>query len=219
MEQLPEFYSNMSWFLENRQDLVQQCCHLVEQGDQRVFVLAIVDQQQMKGMLERVIDSAEFLSDYGLRSLSKFHEARPFAFGNSIVSYEPGEADCKIKGGNSNWRGPIWFPTSFLMIESLRALGKAYGPTFTVPGPDGRSLALRDIAGELANRMIRMFTRDGDGRRAIYGDSERFQTDPHWRDHILFFEYFHGDHGAGLGASHQTGWSALVASLIDEWRR
>ena len=136
-----------------------------------------------------------------------------------MVSYEPGEADCKIKGGNSNWRGPLWFPTTFLMIESLRALGKAYGPTFTIATPDGSSLALRDIAAELANRMIRMFTRGADGRRPIYGGTEKFQTDPHWRDHVLFFEYFHGDNGAGLGATHQTGWSALVASLIDEWRQ
>jgi hypothetical protein len=219
IERSPEFHRNLRWFIENRQDLVEECCHLVEQGDQRVFLCAIVNERQMRGMLARIIDPDEFLSDYGLRSLSKFHEAHPFAFGNSVVNYEPAEADCKIKGGNSNWRGPIWFPTTFLMIEALRALGKAYGPTFTVETADGRSLALRDIAGELANRMIRMFTRGADGRRPIYGGNDRFQNDPHWRDHVLFFEYFHGDNGAGLGAMHQTGWSALVASLIDEWRR
>jgi len=216
----PEFQANLEWFLKNRQDIVQGCCHFVEQGDQHVYLCAIVDEHQMRGMLKRVMDPQEFLSDYGLRSLSKYHEKNPFTFGKASVSYEPAEADCKIKGGNSNWRGPIWFPTSFLMIESLRALGKAYGPTFKVPGPDGREMTLGEQAEELANRMIRMFVRDESGRRPIYGGpGGKFQTDPHWRDYILFYEYFHGDNGAGLGASHQTGWSSLVASLIDEWRR
>jgi len=219
LERLPEFYANVKWVMTNRPDLAKACCHFIDQGDQQVYVCSIVDEHQMLGMLKRVVDPDEFLSDYGLRSLSKHHEKHPFTFGNSVVSYEPGEADCKIKGGNSNWRGPLWFPTSFLMIESLRALGKAYGPTLKVPTPDGRELTLRDIAGELANRQISMFTRGASGRRPIYGGTETFQSDPHWRDHVLFFEYFHGDNGAGLGASHQTGWTSLVASLIDEWRK
>jgi len=219
MKNWGEFHQNVEWFIKNRQDIVQQCCHIVEHDNQRVYVLAIVDEHQMKGILKRVVDPTEFLSDYGLRSLSKYHEANPFTFGNSTVHYEPAEADCKIKGGNSNWRGPIWFPTSFLMIESLRNLGKAYGSTFKVKGPEGKDLNLSEMAEEIANRLIKMFTRGPDGRRPIYGGTEKFQTDPHWKDHILFFEYFHGDNGAGLGASHQTGWTGLVASLIDEWRR
>ena len=155
------------------------------------------------------------------RSLSKAHEAAPFAFDGRIVGYEPAEAVSKIKGGNSNWRGPIWFPTSFLLIESLRKLSKAYGPDFAVqlPGGDGRPLTFEDMARELADGLIRIFTRDGTGRRPVYGGTRKFQEDPHWRDCILFYEYFHGDNGAGLGASHQTGWTALVASLIDEWRK
>jgi hypothetical protein len=178
-------------------------------------------QAQTKHILERLIDPDEFLSDYGIRSLSKYHEQNPYVFGHSEVRYEPAESDNKIKGGNSNWRGPIWFPTSFLMIESLRKLGKAYGPHFSVPLSDGsgREVTLTKMAEDIANRMIGIFTRNEEGNRPVYGGTKKFQEDPHWRDHILFYEYFHGDNGAGVGASHQTGWSALVASLIDEWRR
>ncbi len=137
------------------------------------------------------------------------------------MSYEPAEAGGKLKGGNSNWRGPVWFPTTFLMIESLRKLGSAYGPDFVVDAPaaHGAPLGPAEMARDLADRMIGLFTRDEDGRRPIYGDSAKFQQDPHWRDCLLFYEYFHGDTGAGLGASHQTGWTSLVATLIDEWRR
>jgi len=219
MNQWKEFHSNVEWFIKNRQDIVQQCCHIVEHDNERMYVLAIVDDNQMKGILTRVLDPNEFLSDYGIRSLSKFHEKNPFSFGHSTVTYEPAEADCKIKGGNSNWRGPIWFPTSFLMIESLRNLGKAYGSTFKVKDQDGKEITLLDMANNIGDRMIRMFTRGPDGKRPIYGGTEKFQNDPHWRDYLQFYEYFHGDNGAGLGASHQTGWTGLVASLIDEWRR
>ncbi|HXU36086.1 MAG TPA: glucosidase [Blastocatellia bacterium] len=216
-----QFTSNMTWFSENRQDLVERACHRITHEGVDVYVLAIVDQEQTKQILERLIDPNEFLSDYGIRSLSKYHEQHPYVFGNSEVRYEPAESDNKIKGGNSNWRGPVWFPTSFLMIESLRKLGKAYGPRFSVAVPDGsgREATLTEIAGEIANRLIRIFTRNDQGHRPVYGGLKKFQDDPHWRDHILFYEYFHGDNGAGVGASHQTGWSALVASLIDEWRR
>jgi hypothetical protein len=219
MNQWAEFHQNVEWFIKNRQDIVQACCHIVGQGKDAVYVLAIVDENQMRGILTRVMDHNEFLSDYGIRSLSKFHEQNPFTFGHSTVHYEPAEADCKIKGGNSNWRGPIWFPTSFLMIESLRNLGKAYGSSFRVKTGDGRELTLPEMAEDVANRLIKMFTRNSEGRRPIYGGCEKFQSDPHWRDYVQFFEYFHGDNGAGLGASHQTGWTGLVASLIDEWRR
>jgi hypothetical protein len=159
---------------------------------------------------------------YGLRSLSRHHEANPFRFGDKVVRYEPGEAESKIKGGNSNWRGPIWLPTTFLMIEAMRKLGRAYGEGFKVPR-EGRSggepITLWDAAELIANRTISIFTRDETGKRPVYGANRRFQEDPHWRDLILFHEYFHGETGEGLGASHQTGWTGLVASLIDEWRR
>jgi hypothetical protein len=151
--------------------------------------------------------------------MSKFHQVHPFSMGNNVVRYEPAEADCKIKGGNSNWRGPIWFPTTFLMIESLRKLEKAYGDTLQIPGPDGKLATTGEIAKFFADSMISIFTRDAQGKRPVFGDAAKLQDDPHWRDHITFSEYFDGDTGKGLGASHQTGWTALVASLIDEWRR
>lgn len=214
-----EFNTNLDWFLENRQDVVQRCCYTVTRDGKDVHVLAIVNEEQLRGLLQRILDPDEFLSDWGIRSLSKVHEQHPFVFGTSEVRYEPAEADCKIKGGNSNWRGPIWFPTSFLLIESLRKLGKAYGTDFTVKGPDGTDFSLDKMAEEIANRMIRMFTKNKEGKRQIYGNISKFQTDPHWQDNLHFYEYFHGDNGSGLGAAHQTGWSGLIASLIDEWRK
>jgi hypothetical protein len=220
IEHFHEFRTHFQWFLRNMRQVVQGVCHPVNREDQRVHICAIVDEEQMRHMLKRVLDPDEFLSPYGLRSLSKFHEENPFRFASKEVRYEPGEAISKIKGGNSNWRGPVWFPTSFLMIESLRKLGTAYGPTLTVAAREGDPpKTLVEVAREMADRLIAIFTRDGSGRRAVYGDTQKFQEDPHWKDLILFYEYFHGDTGAGLGASHQTGWTGLVASLIDEWRR
>ncbi|HSO73803.1 MAG TPA: glucosidase, partial [Blastocatellia bacterium] len=215
------FRANFEWFIRNRRDIVQDCCHLISRDGKDVYVLAIVDERQTKRLLERIINPDEFLSDFGIRSLSKYHEQHPFVFADKEVRYEPAETENKIKGGNSNWRGPVWFPTTFLLIESLRKLGTAYGEDFSVPLPDGsgRKVTLRDMAGEIANRMISIFTQNEGGRRPVYGGSKKFQEDPHWRDYLLFYEYFHGDNGAGIGASHQTGWTALVASLIDEWRR
>lgn len=220
IQRFPDFTQNLEWFVQNRQDLVQQCCHVVEHDGRRVYVLAIVDPQQLRGILRRVLDPNEFLSEYGIRSLSRYHQEHPFVFGSAAVRYEPAEAETKIKGGNSNWRGPVWFPTSFLLIESLRNLGKAYGDRFRIRLPhDQRELTLLEAAALVANRLIRIFTRGPDGCRPVFGPNRKFQTDPHFRDHLLFYEYFHGDTGQGLGASHQTGWTALVASLIDEWRR
>ncbi len=221
VERLPMFLKDVQWFIRNRADLVGQACFMEQRQTGKHHVLSIVDRHQLSRLLERVWDESEFLSPGGIRSLSKFHELHPFRFGNGTVHYEPGEADVKIKGGNSNWRGPVWFPTSYLLIESLMRFSEALGPEFTVQAPAGGGHALRpsDMAGEVANRMIGLFTRGPDGRRRIYGGTERFQNDPHWRDLLLFNEYFHGDNGAGLGANHQTGWTGLVANLIDEWRR
>jgi hypothetical protein len=224
IEPFEEFKANLYWFLRNKAHIVRDVCHYVHRPDQRVLLCALVDEGQMRGLLARLLDPAEFLSPYGMRSLSKYHEKHPFRFGNASVNYEPAEAVSKIKGGNSNWRGPVWFPTSFLMIESLRKLGTAYGPTFTVAPPgdhgeEGEPHTLVEVAKDLADRMIRIFTRDASGRRPCYARLRKFQEDPHWRDLILFHEYFHADTGEGLGAAHQTGWTGLVASLIDEWRR
>ena len=216
--QFKEFSGNLRWFLENRRDLVELCVNHTSHEGLDTLALTIVNLAQLKRMLERLCDSDEFLSDYGLRSLSRAHAEHPFVLGDKRVSYEPAEAVSKIKGGNSNWRGPIWFPTTFLMIESLRKLAKAYGDDIVVEGRDGRTWTISDIARTLADRLIAIFARDASGRRPVYGNIARFQTDPYWRDYIAFHEYFDGDTGAGLGASHQTGWTGLVASLIDEWR-
>jgi hypothetical protein len=215
-----EFRANLDWFVNNRQDLVQRCCHLIRHDGMEVYVLSVVDQDQMARILEKVYDAREFLSDFGIRSLSKFHEQTPFVFGGNSVGYEPAESNSKIKGGNSNWRGPIWFPTSFLILESLRKLGKAYGSEFRISlsGDSGEGVTLSALASDLADRLISIFTRDSSERRPVYGGARKFQEDPYWRDYVLFYEYFHGDNGAGIGAGHQ-GWTALVASLIDEWRR
>jgi len=220
IEPFQEFKANFQWFLRNKRRFTAGVCEPVYRDTGLVHVCAIVDENQIRGMLRRLLDPDEFLSPYGIRSLSKYHQNNPFFFNGLSVEYEPGEAVSKIKGGNSNWRGPVWFPTSFLMLESLRKLGTAYGEQLTVPAPDGqgRALTLREAAEDLANRMIRIFTRDENGRRPVYGSIRKFQEDPHWRDLILFHEYFDGDTGVGLGASHQTGWTGLVASLIDEWR-
>ncbi|ACY17888.1 MGH1-like glycoside hydrolase domain-containing protein [Haliangium ochraceum] len=219
--QFPEFTRDMHWYLQNRRDLWREVAHRVEHPEDSTLVLTIVDPAQTSRLLERLLDPDEFLSPHGLRSMSKYHEQHPFRLGAREVRYEAAEAESKLKGGNSNWRGPVWFPTAFLLIESLRKLGKAYGPTLKLParGCGGPPKSFREIAEDLANRLISIFTRDQDGRRAVNGRRAKFQNDPHWRDYLQFYEYFHGDTGEGLGASHQTGWTGLVASLIDEWRR
>jgi hypothetical protein len=193
----------------------------IERDGKTIYILAIVDESQVRHLLERIWDPHEFRSDFGLRSLSKCHQAHPYVFGNSRVGYEPAESIEMLKGGNSNWRGPVWFPTSFMMIESLRKLGKAYGPLMEInnPVPEEPPITLDQMAKGFADRLISIFTRGEGGTRPVNGRVEKFQRDPYWRDLILFYEYFHGDTGSGLGASHQTGWTGLVASLIDEWRR
>ncbi|MBA3240525.1 MAG: glucosidase, partial [Acidobacteria bacterium] len=193
----PEFRANLHWFLKNRQDLVERCVTTLEEDGKIVHVLAIVSPDQMRHLLERVWDPDEFRSDYGLRSLSKFHEHHPFTFGEAQVGYEPAESVEMLKGGNSNWRGPIWFPTSFMMIESMRKLGKAYGPRFAVKSPvEGEpAVTLNEMGRGFADRLIGIFTRDAGGRRPVHGWYGKFQEDPHWRDLVLFYEYFQGDTG------------------------
>jgi hypothetical protein len=217
---LPVFLTDVNWFIKNRPDLVGQACFSDRVDGHARHVLSIVDRHQLEKLLRYIWDPAEFLSEGGIRSLSKHHQDHPFAFGGSEVRYEPAEADVKIKGGNSNWRGPVWFPTSYLLIESLAKFDEAHRSSVavTVPGSDA-SVTPGQMARQIADRMIGLFTRGADGRRRIYGGTEKFQHDPFWRDCLLFNEYFHGDNGAGLGANHQTGWTGLVANLIDEWRR
>ena len=220
LKRFPEFLRNVEWFIKNRPDLVGDACYIREDGGSRHYVLSIADANQFRRIAARLWDPDEFLSEHGIRSLSKYHAAHPFQFGNSSVGYEPGESQAQLKGGNSNWRGPVWFPTSYLLIHSLLRFHDALGPEFTIPARGhGHGVTPCAMARDIANRMIRIFVRDGSGSRACFGEYKKFQEDPHWRDCLLFNEYFHGETGAGLGASHQTGWSGLVASLIDEWRR
>jgi hypothetical protein len=220
IEPFKEFSGNLHWFLKNRRDLAADVIHPLPAPDgSTTHLLTIMNIEQLSRMLPRLHDPEEFLSPYGIRSLSKRHEQAPFEFEGRRVGYEPAESQTKLKGGNSNWRGPIWFPTTFLIIESLRKLGTAFGPDFTVrsAGAGDRPIALREMAHDIAGRLMAIYLRDGSGRRPAWGNAARFRDDPLWRDNLLFFEYFHGDTGAGLGASHQTGWTALIANLIDEW--
>ena len=224
LEPFPVFKENFEWFIKHRQDLVERSVTTVMDEEHGVtHVLSVVDEEQLERLLGRVVDPEEFLSPYGLRSLSRFHREHPFVFGNGSVGYEPAEAQNKIKGGNSNWRGPVWLPTTFLMIETLRKLEKAFGGEIKVM-IDESEVSLSGLGKKFADRVIAAFVPGENGYRAIYGHpgtkkSELFAHDPHWKDLVLFPEYFHGDTGEGLGAMHQTGWTGLVASLIDEWRR
>jgi len=217
LEPFHDFRKRLGWFLKNRQDLVERCVWRQQRNNDEVFVLTVLNEEQLNRVLRLVFNEEEFLSPFGLRSLSRFHEAHPFRFGDAEVRYEPAESDNKIKGGNSNWRGPIWFPTAFLLIETLRKLDKAYGEHHRVELAPGRTMTYGQMGRELARRLIAIFELDSRGRRPVFGGQPRFQEDPGWRDSLLFYEYFHADNGAGLGASHQTGWTGLVASLIDEW--
>jgi Glycogen debranching enzyme len=173
-------------------------------------------------VLNLLLNENEFLSPYGIRALSRYHKDHPYEMqvnGSQYrVDYEPGESKTGIFGGNSNWRGPLWFPVNYLIIESLQKFHHYFGPAFRVEFPtgSGKVLSLWEIACELSRRLTRLFLRDENGKRPIYGDVNFFQDDPYWKDYILFYEYFHGDTGAGLGASHQTGWTALVAKLLQQ---
>jgi len=211
--------------------------------------LSLVNKDRLRGLLKRMLDEDEFLSPHGIRSLSKVHSdtyhlpvrLRHFdrqsgqwnGFGDVSIRYTPAESDTGLFGGNSNWRGPVWFPINYLLIESLQKLYMYLGPEFTVPCPTGtgddrvvREMNLRDVSQELSCRLISLFEQRQDSTqptvgpmRPIYGGARMFQEDPHWQNHVLFFEYFHGDNGAGLGASHQTGWTGLIAKLIEQHAR
>ena len=222
LEEVPDFRTRLEWVLTNRPQLAALVSRWYEPGRGERRLVALVRGHRMKCLLRRMLDPAEFLSDYGVRALSKSHQQPPYVLDTDghhyTVQYEPAESRSGLFGGNSNWRGPIWFPMNYLLIESLQKFHHYYGDDFKVECPtrSGRYLTLNEIADELSRRLIRIFARGADGRRPVFGGQATFQKDPHWRDYILFYEYFHGDNGAGLGASHQTGWTALVAKLIKQ---
>jgi hypothetical protein len=183
-------------------------------------ILAMVTPERLRRILTKMLDENEFLGPYGIRSLSRFHEKNPYVLHvngqQHQVGYLPGESNTGMFGGNSNWRGPVWMPVNALIIRALLNFYLYYGDNFRIECPtgSGKMMNLFAVAREIAERLARIFLRDGSGRRPVYGGTEKFQSDPHWRDYILFYEYFHGDNGAGLGASHQTGWTGLVAKTI-----
>jgi hypothetical protein len=212
----------MDWFIANRPDLTGNVACMRTPGQQERRLLAILDEERLRRVLAVMLDEREFLSPYGIRSLSKAHEARPYvlrlAGSEYSVDYEPAESTNGLFGGNSNWRGPIWMPVNFLIVEALQKFHHYYGDGFQVECPtgSGQMMTLWQVAEELSHRLSRLFLEDAGGRRPVFGEEVLFQTDAGWHDYIPFHEYFHGDTGQGIGASHQTGWTALVAKLIQQ---
>jgi hypothetical protein len=222
LEKLPAFQKRLNWFLQNRPDLLHGCSIKERTGTIRRRLLSIVDEHKLKRILRLMLDESRLLSPYGIRSVSKIHKDHPYLFdingAEYRLDYEPAESTSGLFGGNSNWRGPVWFPLNFLLIESLQKFHYYFGDEFKVECPtgSGNTMTLWEVATELSHRLMKIFLKDSKGRRPVFGGTERFQTDPYWRDLILFNEYFHGDNGAGLGASHQMGWTGVVAKLIQQ---
>ena len=214
------FRHRMQWFMRHRPDLCHNVASLFERGQQERVLLSVVTPDKLRRILRRMVDPNEFLSEHGVRALSKFHQDSPFELRVNQetyrVSYEPAESTTGLFGGNSNWRGPIWFPVNYLIIESLQKFHFYFGDNFTVEYPlgSGDQVNLWELATALSHRLSNIFKQDHTGRRPVFGPYSKHQSDPHFRDHLLFFEYFNGDTGEGLGASHQTGWTALIAKLI-----
>jgi len=222
LDRLPDFKRRLEWFIDNRPDLTEHLACMRTQGAGERRLLSIADGDQLRSILKYMLDECEFLSPYGIRSLSQFHQESPYALHvngtEHRVDYEPGESSSGLFGGNSNWRGPVWFPVNFLLVESLQKFHHYLGNDFKVEFPtgSGNMKTLWDVAGELSRRVTSIFLRDEKGRRPVFGNIDKFQTDPHWRDLMLFHEYFHGDSGSGVGASHQTGWTGVVTKLMQQ---
>jgi hypothetical protein len=220
LERVPEFRRRLEWFLNARPDLARLVSHWSEAGRGHRRLLSLLRGHRMKRLLRRMLDETEFLSEYGIRAISRVHAQDPYVYRvNSMdlqVHYQPAESDSGLFGGNSNWRGPIWFPVNFLIIESLQKFHHYYGDDFRVECPtgSGQFMTINEVANELAKRMARIFLKDQRGLRPVFGHHPKLQQDPHFRDHLLFYEYFHGDSGRGVGASHQTGWTGLIAKLL-----
>jgi hypothetical protein len=219
LDRFPRALERVRHFLERHPELVANL-PAPTPGVEGGRLLAVLNEAKLRRVLTRMLDEERFLSPYGIRSLSRWHKDHPFVFqvhGEEYkVEYLPAESNTGMFGGNSNWRGPIWFPMNVLIIRGLIQFYMYYGDSFTIECPtgSGKRMTLFEVARELADRLTKIFLKNGEGQRPLYGGAAKFQSDPHWRDHILFYEYFHGDNGAGLGASHQTGWTGLVARLL-----
>ncbi len=222
LEKLHGFNRRLEWFIENRPDLRENVACMRTKGMRERRLLSIVDREKLRKILRKMLDENEFLGPYGIRALSKTHKDHPYVFHvngqEHRVDYEPAESSSGLFGGNSNWRGPVWFPVNFLIIESLQKFHYYLGDDYKVECPtgSGNMMTLWEVATEISHRLMRIFLKDANGRRAVFGGAEMFQSDPEWRDYVPFHEYFHGDNGAGIGASHQTGWTGLVAKLIQQ---
>ncbi|KAL3857125.1 hypothetical protein ACJMK2_011820 [Sinanodonta woodiana] len=220
MKHHPGFYKRTKWFLENRKDLVKSISFMCSGQREEALLLSVVNKKKLIKVLKIILDEDEFLSPYGIRSLSKYHKDHPFILNMNnthySVRYEPAESQSKLFGGNSNWRGPIWLPMNYLLIENLERFDYFYGESLKVECPtrSGNFMRLRDVAKELSRRLAELFVPDLNGHRPCHGNEEKYATDPHFKDLCLFYEYFHGDNGRGCGASHQTGWTALIINLI-----
>jgi hypothetical protein len=221
IDTLPGFKRRMQWFIDNLPEFSDYLETETTATNIRRF-LSLVNRERLRQILKVMLDETEFLSEYGIRSLSRIHSERPYKLRidnrEYRVAYEPAESRTELFGGNSNWRGPIWFPVNYLIIESLQKFHWYLGDSFRVECPtgSGRWMDLWQVSIELERRLTRIFLRDERGLRPVYGAAEGFQNDPRWRDLVIFFEYFNGDSGTGLGASHQTGWTGLVAKLIQQ---
>jgi hypothetical protein len=221
---VPVFAQRLDWFFTTRPELAALVSRWNEPGKGERRLMSLLRGSRMKKLLKRMLDETEFLSDYGVRAISRYHREHPYmlnAGGQQFtVEYQPGESTSGLFGGNSNWRGPIWMPVNYLIIESLQKFHHYYGDDFKIECPtgSGRYMTIDEVANVLSRRLARLFLRNDDGRRPVFGDNDRVQTDPHFRDYILFHEYFHGDTGRGVGASHQTGWTGLVAKLLQPRR-
>ena len=221
----PNFVDRVRWFNQNRPELLKNLHQPGKAGANGTFMLSLVTEDKLRRVLARMLDPAEFLGDHGIRSLSRYHLDHPYIFyaGNQQyrVDYLPAESNTGMFGGNSNWRGPIWAPINILLVRALVQMYGYFGDEFRVECPtgSGQYMTLYQVAEELSNRLGSTFLRDHQGRRPVYGGTKKFVDDPHWKDHILFYEYFHGDNGAGLGASHQTGWTATIPALMHLFAR
>ena len=222
LDMLPAFNKRFLWFIEHRSDLCGKVACMETPGEKGRRILALLNKERLQRVLQMMLDENEFLSPYGIRSVSKYHRDHPFTLKNGDVShcidYEPGESTSKLFGGNSNWRGPVWMPLNYLIIESLQKYHYYYGDTFKIECPTGSGnfMTLNQVAQELSLRLMKIFERDSSGNRPVFGGTKKFHTDPFFKDFVNFYEYYHGEDGSGLGASHQTGWSALVAKLIQQ---
>jgi hypothetical protein len=222
IDQFPGFKRRVEWFIANRRDLTCNVASMVVPGRGERRLLSLVSPAQLRRILARMLDEEEFLSPFGVRSVSRFHKDHPYVLATDgqehRVDYEPGESQTGLFGGNSNWRGPVWFPLNYLLIESLQKFHHYLGDEYRVECPTGSGhlMTLWEVAAEISRRLSRLFLKDDNGRRPVNGANECFQTDRYWRDLVLFYEYFHADTGAGLGASHQTGWTGLVAKLLQQ---